>query len=72
MEKNPPDIVISMDRRSEGWRLYRYEGAPVNFYLRADRPEIEFAHKSGFMAKTKVKLPIEELVALVSGAVLTQ
>ncbi len=71
LEKNPPDIVISMDRRSEGWRLYRYEGTPVNFYLLADRPEIEFAHKSGFMAKTKEKLPINDLIELVSKAVIT-
>jgi hypothetical protein len=29
LEKNPPAIVISLDRRSEGWRLYRYDGTPV-------------------------------------------
>ena len=69
LEENPPDIVISLDRRSEGWRLYRYNGTPVDFSLISDRPEIEFAHKSGFMAKTKERLSIDDLVALVSQAV---
>jgi hypothetical protein len=68
-EKDPPDIVISLDRRSEGWRLYRYDGAPVDFSLIAGYPEIEFAHKSGFMAKTRDRLPLEELTALVSKAI---
>jgi hypothetical protein len=66
---NPPDIVISMDRRDEGWRLFRYDGAPVDFSLIADRSEIAFAHKSGFLAKTKKHLPVDELVALISKAV---
>ena len=68
-EKDPPDIVISLDRRSEGWRLFRYEGTPVDFSRIADEPEIEFAHKSGFMAKTRERLSREELVKLVSKAV---
>jgi hypothetical protein len=66
---NPPDIVISLDRRSEGWRLYRYDGAPVDFSLIADNPEIDFAHKSGFLAKTKERLSIDQLTALISRAV---
>ena len=69
LEENPPDIVISLDRRDEGWRLFRYDGAPVDFSLIADRPEIAFAHKNGFMAKTKERLSIDDLVALVSKAV---
>ncbi len=70
LESNPPDIIISLDRRSEGWRLYRYEGTPVDFSLIANRPEIEFAHKSGFLAKTKERLPIDELIALVGKAII--
>jgi hypothetical protein len=70
LEKNPPDIVISLDRRSEGWRLYRYDGAPVNFYRLVDCPQIEFAHKSGFMAKTLERIPFEELINLVAKAVI--
>jgi len=69
LEENPPDIVISLDRRSKGWRLFRYDGTPVDFSLISDRPEIAFAHKSGFMAKTKERLGIDDLIALVSKAV---
>jgi hypothetical protein len=69
LEKNPPDIVISLDRRSDGWRLYRYDGSPVDFYRLADSPEIEFAHKSGFMAKTLKRIPEAELVSLIAKAV---
>jgi len=69
LDENPPDIVISLDRRDEGWRLFRYDGTPVDFSLISDRPEIAFAHKSGFMAKTKERLGIDDLIALVSKAV---
>ncbi|MBI4330589.1 MAG: MYG1 family protein [Chloroflexi bacterium] len=69
LDKNPPDIVISLDRRDNGWRLFRYEGTPVDFSLISDRPEIAFAHKSGFMAKTRERLPIDDLINLVSKAV---
>jgi hypothetical protein len=69
LDKNPRDIVISLDRNSDGWRLFRYDGAPVDFTLISDRPEIAFAHKSGFMAKTKERLAIDDLIALVSKAV---
>lgn len=70
LTKNPPDIVISLDRRDEGWRLFRYEGTPVDFSLIAACPEIAFAHKSGFIAKTRERLSIDDLVALVSKAVI--
>jgi len=69
LDENPPDIVISLDRRNKGWRLFRYDGTPVDFSLISDRPEIAFAHKSGFMAKTKERLGIDDLIALVSKAV---
>ncbi|MFC2052146.1 MYG1 family protein [Chloroflexota bacterium] len=69
LDENPPDIVISLDRRSKGWRLFRYDGATVDFSLISDHPEIVFAHKSGFMAKTKERLGIDELIELVSKAV---
>ena len=65
-EESPHDIVISLNRRSKGWRLFRYDGTPVDFPLIADRPKIGFTHKSGFMAKTKERL---DLIAMVSKAV---
>ena len=69
LDEHPPAIVISLDRSGEGWRLYRYESTPVDFTLISNCPEIEFAHKSGFMAKTRERLPMDELIALVSQAV---
>ncbi|MBN2298940.1 MAG: hypothetical protein JXM72_10120, partial [Deltaproteobacteria bacterium] len=68
--EDPPDVVISRARRGEGWRLFRYEGAAVDFSRIADSPQIEFAHKSGFMAKTAGLLPIEDVITLVSRAVI--
>ena len=72
LEEDPPDIIISLDRRSDGWRLYRYDGTPVDFSLISDCPEIEFAHKSGFLAKTKERLSIDSLIALISKAVISR
>ena len=69
LDKNPPDIVISLDRTGSGWRLFRYDGTPVNFTLIADSPDIAFAHKNGFMAKTKTRLPLDALITLVRKAV---
>jgi len=69
LDENPPDVVISLDRRGGGWRLFRYEGASVDFSRIADSPQIAFAHKSGFMAKTAGRLPVQDLVDLVSRAV---
>ena len=68
-DKNPPDVVISLDRRGEGWRLFRYEGVPVDFSRIAGEPEVAFAHKSGFMATTRKRLTRDQLVTLVSKAV---
>ncbi len=69
LDENPPDIVISLDRRGKGWRLFRYDGTPVDFSLISDCPETAFAHRSGFIAKTKERLDIDNLIALVSKAV---
>ena len=69
LDKNPPDIVISLDRTGDGWRLFRFPGTPVNFSLISDCKEIDFAHKSGFLAKTKEHLSIDELISLLSKAV---
>jgi hypothetical protein len=71
-DKNPPDIAISLDRRSDGWRLYRFDGAPVDFSLISNYPQIEFAHKSGFMAKTKNRISIDQLTKLISKAIIAK
>ncbi len=68
--KDPPDIIVSLDRRDDGWRLFRYDGTSVDFTRIADRPEVSFAHKSGFLAKTKERLSVDKLIDLISEAVI--
>jgi hypothetical protein len=58
-----------LDRQGTGWRLFRFDGAPVNYSLIADRPEIAFAHKNGFLAKTRERIPVNDVIELVSKAV---
>ncbi|UCD09192.1 MAG: MYG1 family protein [Dehalococcoidales bacterium] len=70
LEDNPPDIVISLDRRDDGWRIFRYDGAPVDLTKISDDTRISFAHKSGFLAKTRERLSSDELIDLVSKAVI--
>jgi hypothetical protein len=69
LENDPPDIVISMDRRDDGWRIFRYEGTPVDLTLLSDDMRVSFAHKSGFLAKTRDRLTLDELSDLISKAV---
>ncbi|MFC1925737.1 MYG1 family protein [Chloroflexota bacterium] len=69
LDENSPDIVISLDRDGKGWRLFRFDGAPVDFSLLSDRPEILFAHKNGFMAKTRENMAMDDLISLVGEAV---
>ena len=69
LDDDPPDIVISLDRRDDGWRIFRYDGTPVNLTLLADDERVSFAHKSGFLAKTIDRLTLDELSDLISKAV---
>jgi hypothetical protein len=69
LDENPPDIVIYLDRRGTGWHLYRFDGAPVDFSLISNSAEIEYAHKNGFMAKTKKRLPVNDVIKLLSKAI---
>lgn len=66
---DPPDIVISLDRRDDGWRLFRYEGTMVDFTLISGEPEVAFVHKTGFLAKTRERIGTDALVKLLSKAV---
>jgi hypothetical protein len=68
---NPPaHIAVSHDGRGEGWRLSRLNDAPgVDFSRLEDDVEIKFAHKTGFIAKTKRRIPINEVMKLVERAI---
>jgi len=74
LSTNPVDIAISYDRRGKGWRLYRIDtpsnNRSVDFTRIESYDEILFAHKNGFIAKTKKKIDFERVKELVGMAVL--
>lgn len=62
-------VCLSHDNRGEGWSLYRFDDCPlVNFSKVEGDSRVSFAHKGGFIAKTSERLPLNELVELVSAA----
>jgi hypothetical protein len=66
----PADISISYDGRGEGWRLSRLNDATgVDFSTLEGEAEIKFAHKTGFIAKTKRRLSLNEVLELVEKAI---
>lgn len=57
-----PAFSVSHDDRGEGYALYRYDDDPrVRFSLLKEDPRVLFAHPGGFIAKTRERLPREEL-----------
>ena len=57
------------DREPFGWALYRFEDDPrVDLTRVRDDPRIAFAHKRGFIAKTREQLPLEQVWALMAAA----
>ena len=58
---------VSHDPREPfGWALYRFHDDPrIDFSQLEGDPRFEFVHKVGFMAKTKERLGLEEVEALV-------
>ncbi|RJP93944.1 MAG: hypothetical protein C4518_04735 [Desulfobacteraceae bacterium] len=62
----PAEISVSYDGRGEGWRLARLNKATgVDFSKLEGDKRIKFAHKTGFIAKTKQRIPINEVLKLV-------
>ncbi len=62
----PAAVCISMDSRGDGWKLLRFDNAQeINFSKLQGLPEIKFAHKTGFVAKTHTRLPIDALLELI-------
>lgn len=57
---------ISWDSRGKGWKLYRFgDFQGVDFSKIENHPDVKFAHKGGFVAKTFEKLPVERILELV-------
>jgi len=71
IDDNSYDIFVCFDNRGDGLMLYRNHDHPrVNFYKLLNHPEILFAHKSGFIAKTKSKnLSSSEVRKLLEAAI---
>ena len=68
---SPADISVSYDSRGEGWRLARLNDAlGVDFSKLEGNEKIKFAHKTGFIAKTKRRIPVNEVMKLVEKAII--
>ncbi len=66
----PAEITVTYDGRGEGWRLARLDdGKNVDFSKLEEHKDIKFAHKTGFVAKTKKRIPLNEVLKLVEDAI---
>ena len=66
----PAEISVSYDGRGEGWRIARLSKATgVDFSKLEGEEKIKFAHKTGFIAKTKQRIPLNEVLKLVEKAI---
>lgn len=64
-------ILIAQDDRGEGWLLYRYNDHPrVNFSNIEKEPNVLFAHKGGFIAKTKTRVSLDEVKRLIEKSII--
>lgn len=58
-------MSITPSVRGEGWELLRLgDHRSVDFRPLTDHPQIRFVHANGFLAKTRTRLPLPEVVAL--------
>lgn len=69
--QNPtPAIRINYDGRGDGWSMATIKDADgVDFFRLDGLDEIKFAHRNGFIAKTKTRLPLERVLQLVEMAI---
>lgn len=65
-------ICLSWDDRGGGWSLYRFnDNKRVDFSRLKDDPAVLFSHAGGFIAKTREKLPLDQVLDLAKKAVIT-
>jgi hypothetical protein len=63
-------MSITPSNRGEGWELLRLgDHRNVDFRAIIENPEVSFVHANGFLAKTRTRLPLEEVVLLASMAI---
>jgi hypothetical protein len=67
--ENPAAVLITHDSRGLGWKMCRFDNAPdVNFSKLEGHPDIKFAHKTGFVAKTHERVSVKSVLDLVNMA----
>lgn len=69
-----PDAIaaVSWDNRGSGWSMYRFSAhCPLDFHGIQGHPDILFAHRDGSLAKTGRRLPLEDVLDLISRCILT-
>lgn len=67
----PPIVRVNYDGRGEGWSLSTINDADgVDFSKLNNHEHIKFAHKNGFIAKTKTRIPLPDVLQLVEMAIL--
>jgi hypothetical protein len=63
-------MSITPSNRGDGWELLRLgDHRNVDFRGIAENPEVSFVHANGFLAKTRTRLPLEEVLVLASMAI---
>ena len=63
-------VLVTHDDRGNGWTLYRYNDHPaVDFSSLEAHAVVSFAHKGGFIAKTRERVPVSDVLALVASCI---
>lgn len=67
--EDPAAVLVTYDSRGKGWKMCRFDHFPeVNFSVLEGREDIKFTHKTGFVAKTFERLPVDEILELIRQA----
>lgn len=68
--EEPAAVCVRYDSRGNGWSLYRFNDlTEIDFSRLEGHKDVLFAHKGGFIAKTKERIPLEDVLALVEVAI---
>ena len=63
-------MSITPSNRGEGWELLRLgDNTIVDFCAIAECPEVSFVHGNGFLAKTHLRLPMQDVIKLACQAI---
>ena len=69
--EDPPEVRINYDGRGDGWSMSTIKDADgINFFKIQDNEHVKFAHRNGFIAKTKSRIPLKKVLQLVEMAII--